>query len=336
MSNAVHESSDPAPELSADRPTISIVTASFNQAPYLRATLDSVLNQEGKGEEFDLQYIVIDGGSTDGSKEIIEEYAGDLSYWRSAPDEGHYAAINEGFGHARGDVLAWLNSDDRYCPWALRTVAAIFSQNPDVDWLTTTRPIIWSRTGLCAELMASPGYSVKSLLAGCHMVGGRPFLGWVQQESTFWRRELWETVAAETDAEEAGTKGGALRPRFSVAADYDLWLRFAQHARLDTVESPLGGNRRQPGQRSMRLIERSLDELREALAEARAKVGLPPLTDRVPLLDRVKGHRRPSRIYRHLRGYFRDAQRFEGRIFKLENPAAEQARWVPEKTEFPY
>jgi glycosyltransferase involved in cell wall biosynthesis len=93
-------------------PKISIITPSFNQAQFLDATVQSILSQNYPN----LEYIIIDGGSTDGSLEIIKKYEKHLHFWCSEPDAGQYDAINKGFAHSTGEIMAWLNSDDMYCP----------------------------------------------------------------------------------------------------------------------------------------------------------------------------------------------------------------------------
>src|SRR5262245_202733 len=102
--------------------SISIVTPSFNQAPFLEQTITSILGQNQPG----LEYVIMDGGSTDGSVQIIEKYAPKLSFWTSAPDGGHYAAVNAGFAKTTGGIMAWLNADDQYLPWTLSVVEEIF------------------------------------------------------------------------------------------------------------------------------------------------------------------------------------------------------------------
>ena len=92
---------------------ISIVTPSFNQAAYLDEAIESVLGQHCDA----LEYVIMDGGSTDGSVDIIRRHEVRLAHWTSGKDGGHYAAVNAGFSRTSGDVMAWLNADDKYLPW---------------------------------------------------------------------------------------------------------------------------------------------------------------------------------------------------------------------------
>jgi len=112
-------------------PKLSIVTPSFNQADYLEQAICSVLEQGYP----DLEYLIIDGGSTDGSVEIIKNYARWLTFWISEPDSGQAHAINKGLRRATGDILAYLNSDDTYLPGAFATVTDAFAKHPSADWL---------------------------------------------------------------------------------------------------------------------------------------------------------------------------------------------------------
>src|ERR1039457_1034429 len=113
-------------------PKISIVTPSFNQAEFLEQTICSVLSQKYPN----LEYVVIDGGSTDGSVEIIKKYADKLTYWVSEKDDGQYAAINKGFSYTTGDIMGWINSSDILLPWTFSILAEIFENYTQIQWLS--------------------------------------------------------------------------------------------------------------------------------------------------------------------------------------------------------
>jgi len=190
--------------------------------------MQSVLPQLGP----DGEYVVMDGGSTDGSADIIRQHAAKLTHWQSERDAGQYDAITRGFARTTGEVMAWLNSDDLYCPWAFSLVREIFTALPEVQWLTTTMQIRWDADGRPVRTLHVPGYSRAAALAGEHLpMPGTRALGWIQQESTFWRRSLWEKA------------GGQIGAGYPLAGDFELWLRFFQHAELYAVETPLGGFR---------------------------------------------------------------------------------------------
>lgn len=213
-------------------PRISIVTPSFNQASFLESTLKSVIEQRYPN----LEYIVMDGGSTDGSVDILRRYEASLAHWQTAPDRGQYTAIIDGLGRATGDVMGWLNSDDMHTPWTLRMVGEIFSRFPEVEWISSLFPLYWDVEGRLTHCVPIDGFSRRGFRAGEHLPReGRFSLGFIQQESTFWRRSLWE-------------RSGGLDPTGRKAGDFDLWARFYQHAELYGVAIPLAGFRFQPNQ----------------------------------------------------------------------------------------
>ena len=216
-------------------PTISIVTPSYNQAEFLPATIESILSQRYP----QLEYVIMDGGSTDGSVEIIHRYASQLQHWSSAPDAGQYSAINAGFAQTTGEIMGWLNSDDQYTPWALRVIGELFAQLPQVEWISTIFPLNYNTTGAAVNCLSMDGFNKQAFLRGENLPGlGRHASSFIQQESTFWRRSLWERA------------GGHLDTSWKLAADFELWARFYQHTELYGVATPLGGFRAQPHQKT--------------------------------------------------------------------------------------
>ena len=257
--------------------SISIVTPCLNDRRYLPAAMRSVLGQAYP----DLEYIVVDGGSTDGCVEILSELEDRRVLWWSEPDGGQYAAINKGFARSNGEIMGWLNSDDMYCPWALRTVASIFEDCPEVEWLTTTTQMNWTGDGGAASPSFVRGYTRRWFFLGEHIGLGRRFRGVIQQESTFWRRSLWERA------------GSRLDERYELAGDFELWARFWKLASLYTTAAPLGGFRFRPGQRSGNFAG-YLDEARMALEVGSVhprptvvRTAVPAASGRIAALARV-------------------------------------------------
>jgi glycosyltransferase involved in cell wall biosynthesis len=223
-------------------PKLTIVTPSFNQGQYLEETICSVLDQNYPN----LEYIIIDGGSTDGSVDIIRKYADRLAYWVSEPDRGHMHALNKGFERATGSILAWINSDDKYCPWAFNVVGRIFSALPEVSWLTSQTQLLWNRQGQLQTALHSHRYARTWFYRGwtIPITPIRPEQkSWIMQETTFWRRELWQAA------------GGHLDETLQLAGDFDLWARFYEHADLVTTLCPLAGFRYHGAQKSMAQAE---------------------------------------------------------------------------------
>ncbi|MBI3886796.1 MAG: glycosyltransferase [Opitutae bacterium] len=184
------------------RPRISVVTPSYQQGAYLEQTMRSVLDQMGPTDE----YVVQDGGSTDGSVAIITRHSEKLRAWSSAPDQGQADAIAKGFAQTTGapaDIMAWLNSDDTYLPGTFDFVADYFARHPDVDVVYGHRILIDEQSREIGRWFLPPHDDTVLRLND-----------FVPQETVFWRRRVWDKV-------------GGLDASFKFALDWDLLLRFA-------------------------------------------------------------------------------------------------------------
>lgn len=188
-----------------DLPLVSIITPSFNQAPYLEETIHSVLDQDYPR----IEYMVVDGGSTDGSVSIIKQHAGKLSWWVSEVDQGQTDAINKGFGRAKGRILAWLNSDDTYEPGAVSAAVKFLQENPDVGMVYANCNYIDEESRKIGDFPAAQTDYRRLRRGYVH----------IPQQTMFFRAGLWHAV-------------GTLDPTFYFAMDYDLWVRIASHAEI--------------------------------------------------------------------------------------------------------
>jgi len=185
-----------------DLPLITVITPSYNQADYLEQTILSVLGQDYPNFE----YIIVDGGSTDGSLEIIRRYADRLAWWVSEPDRGQADAINKGLALAKGEIVAWLNSDDYYLPGTLASVAEVFRPDPNLG-LAYGDVLSVDSQGKVFNVMRFEDYSLEDLM--CFRIIG--------QAGVFMRRKVQQ-------------KAGTLNPDFHFLLDHHLWLRMAQIA----------------------------------------------------------------------------------------------------------
>lgn len=195
------------------------MTACRNMEKTIETTILSILSQNYPN----LEYIIVDGASTDGTLDIINRYKDRISLVISEPDNGMYDAINKGFTHATGEICAWLNADDIYMPWSLHTIARLFSEHDEVQWAIGQATFMYEERIPNKFFNFCNSYSQEDIRRGWHRWH---VLGNLQQESMFWRRKLWEKV-------------GGLDTTWKVAADYELWIRFAEHAELVSVASPL-------------------------------------------------------------------------------------------------
>lgn len=204
---------------------ISIITPSYNQVQFIERTIKSVLQQAG---DFELEYIIIDGGSTDGSVEIIQRYAAQDSriQWVSEPDAGQSDAINKGLRRSTGEVVAYLNSDDLYLPGALAAVVAEFSAKPDCAWAYGQCQIINEqdqeiRSGITNyKRFFERRYSYGKLLAE----------NFISQPATFWRRRMIEEV-------------GYFTTENHYVMDYEYWLKLGLNAQPRYLAKPLAAFR---------------------------------------------------------------------------------------------
>ncbi len=244
-------------------PTITIVTPSYNQAAYLEATICSVLDQDYPA----LRYIIMDGGSTDGSVDIIKRYADKLTNWVSEKDGGQSDAINKGFvnplatgleNNSSGEIMTWLNSDDVLLPNSLNQVGQIFERYPQIQWLTGQPANMDANSEHLKLGKLKTGHGRDLIRRGYYHGRG---LGFIRQEGTFWRRTLFDKV-------------GGINPNLHYAMDFDLWRRFAAHSPLVTVDQHLAVFRTQPQQKTS-AIEKYYAEAGVTLPNSVRLIALP-------------------------------------------------------------
>ena len=195
-------------DLNSTFPLVSIVTPSFNQARYLEATIGSVISQDYSR----LEYIIVDGGSTDGSAGIIKKYESKLAWWVSEKDRGQTDAINKGFAGAKGEILAWLNSDDTYEPGAISSAVNVLLAHPEVGLVYGDANYINVDGSIIGRFPAAQTDLARLRRGYVH----------IPQQTAFFRASLWRAV-------------GPLDPSFYFAMDYDLWVRLAMRSQVKYV-----------------------------------------------------------------------------------------------------
>ena len=222
-------------------PLISIVTPSYNQSDFIDKTFQSVFDQHYPK----LEYVVQDGGSDDGTVEILKKYDDQLAHWESAEDEGQSDALNKGFAHATGNVMAYLNSDDLLLPGALHYVADYFARHSEVD-------VVYGHRVLVDEY----GQEIGRWVMPPHDDAVLSWADYIPQETMFWRREIWEKA------------GGGIDKSFKFAMDWDLILRFREAgAKIVCLPRFLGAFRVHPHQKTSAEIsgqgDREMQQLRK-------------------------------------------------------------------------
>ena len=207
----------------------SLVTPVRNQVAFIGQTIESVIGQNFSP----LEYIAIDGGSTDGTFELIQRYRNHLSHFESQDDDGQSDALNKGFLRATGDILGWLNGDDILLPGALEYVARFFEANPNVDVVYGDRIVIDAQ-----------GQDIGCWVLPSHSNSTLSWIDYIPQETLFWRRSLWERAGARLDTS------------FHFAMDWDLLVRFRDcGACFRHLPQYLGGFRVHSAQKTIAQID---------------------------------------------------------------------------------
>jgi len=215
---------------------VSIVTPSHNQSRYIEETIRSVLAQDHP----QIEYLIVDGGSTDGTVDVIRKYQDRLAWWVSEKDGGQTDAINKGFGRAKGDVLAWINSDDTYEPHAVSAAVKYLQEHPEVGMVY----------GDCNYINAHGEVIGRFHSAQTNYRLLRRGYTHIPQQTMFFRTELWRQVAP-------------LDPSFYFAMDYDLWTRLAARTAIKYVPQTWANFRLHTSGKSIAADDRCWPEMLE-------------------------------------------------------------------------
>ena len=246
---------------------VSIITPSYNQAPFLEQTIQSVLEQDYPH----IEYIVVDGGSTDNSVAVIQKYADRLAYWISEKDSGQAEAINKGFARANGEIVAWLNSDDYYLMHTISIVVRCFEQNPDVVMVYGDMFAV-DGNDQTINVLRYKQLSLEDLL--CFQIIGQP--------SVFFRRSALETV-------------GRLDPTFHFMLDHHLWIRLAQLGRILHIPQVWSAARYHPQAKNRARAAEFGREAFRVLDWAKKQPGLAESVSKVKRRALASAHRYDSR-----------------------------------------
>ncbi len=205
------------------QPLISIVTPSYNQAAFLETTIRSVLDQKYSN----LEYLIVDGESTDGSQAIIRRYANDLSWWVSEKDRGQADAINKGLARAHGEIIAWLNSDDYYLPGTFERALEVFRDNQQIGMVYGDLLAV-DEKGEQINMLRYGNYTLVDLMT-FHIIG---------QPAVFFRREVLQ-------------QAGMLDLSYQYLLDHQLWIRMASLCEMRYIPAPLAAARYHTGAKNI-------------------------------------------------------------------------------------
>jgi glycosyltransferase involved in cell wall biosynthesis len=246
---------------------VSIITPSYNQSAYLEQTIRSVLDQDHP----QIEYMVIDGASTDGSLEIIKKYADKLAWWISEKDHGQADAINKGFARASGEIIAWLNSDDYYLPGAVSAAVKVLEENPDAV-LVYGDMLAVDEHGRTFNTLHYKPLTLEDLL--CFQIIGQP--------AVFMRRSALQ-------------KTNGLDPDFHFLLDHLLWIELARHGKILFAEQTWAAARyHAEAKNRARAAEFGREAFRILEVIAQDKT-LAPLLEKINRRARASAHRVDSR-----------------------------------------
>jgi glycosyltransferase involved in cell wall biosynthesis len=274
-------------------PLVSVVTPSYNQADFLETTIRSVLEQDYPSVE----YFVTDGGSSDGSVDVIRKYADRLGGWVSEKDRGQGDAINKGLARATGQIVAWLNSDDYYLPKAISSAVKTFQQNPEAA-LVYGDMLAVNQTGQTLNILRYKQYSLEDLL--CFQIIGQP--------AVFFRREAYE-------------QAGGLDVNFHYMLDHLLWIRMAREAKIVYVPQTWAAARFHPQAKNRNLAVEFPKEAFRILDWANAEPGLSEIMARMQRRSLASAHRVNAR-YQLDAGRPKDSLRAWFKAFSIHPPTA--------------
>lgn len=257
-------------------PTITVVTPNYNQAAFLEATILSVINQGYPN----LEYIIMDGGSTDGSVEIIKKYESQLTYWVSEKDGGMYNALNKGFDKATGEVLMYINSDDILMPGCLSIIGKIFVRYPGINWITGYYHWL-NEANEVIGIKKNSHWSVIDYINNNYQ--------WIQQESTVWSRTAWNNAGAKFNT------------KFKLAADMDLWSKFFLQSNPVVADFGIGAFRIRANQLSQTKINEYHQEAYKIISQLKMNADKKSIRNAsyFKIISRLKYYIQKTVIFNH-------------------------------------